>query len=123
MNIVRMLKDDHDFLQKKISEDTGISEQRLSDIKKISDEDFEDKVWASEFRRLNEFMDTHTRVCCKTGERITEGYVTSSGSCYAHKKDLINWLRTLDCFEPHLTDEEYYQLCYNQGLYDFEFWD
>lgn len=122
MNIVRMLKDDYGFPQKQISEDTGIKEQRLSYIKTFSDEDFEDKTWASEYRRLKEFMDTHTKVCSKTGQRMTQGFETEFGECFAHKKDLIEWLRGLDCSDPHMDDEEYYQWCWYRGLYDYEFW-
>jgi nucleoside phosphorylase len=117
-----MLKDEHDFLQKKISEDTGISEQRLSVIKTISDEDFEDKVWASEFRRLNEFMDTHTRVCSKTRQRMTSGFVTSNDLYFANQEDLINWLRSLECSNPHISDQEYLEWCYNEGIYYYTSW-
>ena len=56
MNILKVLVNKYDCKQKHISKKTGITEQRLSYIKTFADEDFEDKTWASEFRKLNEYM-------------------------------------------------------------------
>tara|TARA_R100001460_G_scaffold6881_5_gene17760 strand:- start:203 stop:577 length:375 start_codon:yes stop_codon:yes gene_type:complete len=122
MNIVRMLKDDHDFSQKQISEDTGIKENRLSYMKTFPDEDFMDRTWASEYRRLKEYMDTHTRVCSKTGQRMTQGFETKFGQCFAHEKDLIDWLRSLDYSDPHISDQEYLEWCYYRGIWDYACW-
>ena len=122
MNIVRMLKDDHDFSQKKISEETGIKENRLSYMKTFPDEDFMDRTWASEYERLSEFMDTHTRVCSKTGQRMTDGFVTSNGLYFANQEDLMDWLRSLECSNPHISDQEYMEWCYNEGIYYYTCW-
>jgi hypothetical protein len=117
-----MLKDDHDFSQKKISKDTGIKEQRLSYMKTFEDEDFKDRTWASEYERLYEFMDTHTRVCSKTRQRMTQGFVTSNDLYFANQEDLINWLRSLECSNPHISDQEYLEWCYNEGIYYYTCW-
>ena len=96
MNIVRMLKDDHDFSQKQISEDTGIKENRLSYMKTFPDEDFMD--------------------------RTTQGFETKFGQCFAHEKDLIDWLRSLDYSDPHISDQEYLEWCYYRGIWDYACW-
>jgi hypothetical protein len=122
MNILKVLVNKYDCKQKHISKKTGITEQRLSYIKTFADEDFEDKTWASEYRRLKQFMDTHTRVCSKTGERMTEGFETECGQCFAHEKDLINWLRNLDYSDPHISDQEYLEWCYYKGIWNYACW-
>lgn len=57
MNQIRYLIKLYGAKQKFISEATGISEQRISKLKVLSDEQYMNKVYASEYLKIKEMIE------------------------------------------------------------------